>query len=112
MKKLVFILLCLALTLFAAGCVDEKKQDDHNSEQSTEDNLISSLPDMLPDKENGEIDGKDDAKYGGNVDNKGRSAYDEHSNDGYDGNFGGAQNGVTDGGIMDGGLVGSPDYMP
>ena len=52
MKKSVFILLCLALTLFAVGCVDDKKPDDHNSEQSTSDNLINSLPDIsMPDKE-------------------------------------------------------------
>ncbi|MBR4950336.1 MAG: hypothetical protein IKU23_06515 [Clostridia bacterium] len=113
MKKSVFILLCLALTLFAAGCVDDKKPDDHNSEQSTSDNLINSLPDIsLPDKEQGEIDGSGDAKHGGWVDGKGRTAYDERYNDGYDGNFGGVQNGVTDGGIMDGGIPGSPDYMP
>jgi len=113
MKKIFLILLCLALAVFAAGCVDGKKPDDHNSEQSTDDNLMNSLPEIeMPDPEDGKIDGSNDAANGGNVEKKGKTAYDENYMDGYDGNFGGVQNGVTDGGIMDGGLIGSPDYLP
>ncbi len=130
MKKIFALFICLCLT-FAVGCVDGDKDDKGGND----DGVLDSMPDMDlsdiidPDVENGKIDGEEDAENGGNVDSSksrnGRGFFDDNGDtdrriddipdtlpDDNADYSNGNNTAVTDGGIMDGGTPGSPDYLP